>query len=216
MIKAILFDYDGTLMDTKDVIVNSWQEVFRQLRGKEEEEEVILKTLGEPLLYTISKLFPEEQERAFDIYQTYNLQHYLEEIRLFPGVKETLEQLKAKGVALAVVTARLRRTTILGLEKTGLQDLFDVVIAEGDCAESKPHPALAQLALERLGVDKEEALVVGDTVLDLTLGSNSQVRTCLVGWSPNVDVNTLPPALVPYRVLSNMEELVAMAQEENQ
>lgn len=183
-IKAILFDYDGTLMDTNHIILESWQHTFRQIEGKEHSEDEIYATFGEILHDTMEKFFPDrDTEECIKIYRGYQEKCYKRMIEMFPGTKELIQALKERGFLLALVTSRLPETTMEGLEKWGLTDSFDAVVTCADTDKHKPDPMPALIAISRLGVKPEECLMVGDTVYDMQCGKRAGARTILVGWS---------------------------------
>lgn len=87
MIDTLIFDFDGTLMDTNGVILRSWQHTYRTLTGHEGDEEYILRTFGEPLELSLKNAFPDVPvEKSVDIYRTWHADHFSEIISLFPGV----------------------------------------------------------------------------------------------------------------------------------
>ena len=127
-IDTVLFDFDGTVMDTNDVILKSWQHAFRQILGKTADEARLLKTFGEPLKMTMKNFFggdEEQVERNVEIYRSYQRDHYLDLISLFPGVREMLEEVKSACFKTALVTSRLKPTTYDGLPKFGIEAFFD-------------------------------------------------------------------------------------------
>ena len=183
-IKAVLFDYDGTLMDTNNIILESWQHTFRQIEGRERPEAEIYATFGEILHDTMKSFFPgRDTEECVRIYREYQEKCYKKLIEMFPGTKELVEELKKEGFLLALVTSRLPKSTAVGLEKYGLAELFDVVITCEDTDKHKPDPTPALLAIGRLGVSPDECLMVGDTVYDMQCGKRAGAQTVLVDWS---------------------------------
>ena len=117
MIDTVLFDFDGTLMDTTDVIVGSWQHTFMTLTGREGDLERIYRTFGEILRDSMVKMFPEnDPDEAVEIYRSYHRNNFGERIKVFTGMKERLAELKARGLKTAVVTSRAGVTTVEGLE----------------------------------------------------------------------------------------------------
>lgn len=187
-ITTVLFDYDGTLMDTNEIIIESWQYTFRTLTGKEGEVEKILETFGEPLRATMAKFFPHHDlEEAVNIYRSYQSTFYKKLIQMFPGTPELISRLKERGYKLAIVTSRLRPTTIEGLEKYGLLDKFDYIVTADDTAKHKPDPEPALIALERLNSRPEEAIMVGDSMFDMGCGRNAGTTTVMVNWAMAAD-----------------------------
>ena len=122
-ISTVLFDFDGTIMNTCDVIVDSWQHTFRTIDGKERPISEILPTMGEPLAVTMSNFYPDmDLGEAISIYRSYHRDNFGERINLYPGVKELLAALKEKGYKLGLVTSRLIRSTTEGLKKYEIKE----------------------------------------------------------------------------------------------
>lgn len=183
-IKAVLFDFDGTIMDTNEVIINSWQHTFRNLTGKEADVNMLLGTFGEPLEISIDKMLPEfSRDDAMRIYREYQYCNFKGLISLFPGVVEVLRELKEKDIKTAIVTSRLRRTTMEGIEKFDLHDFFDTVVTMEDTKKHKPDAEPAFEALRRLDIEAERAIMVGDSKFDIMCARNAGVKSVLVDWS---------------------------------
>lgn len=184
MIDTILFDYDGTLMDTNEVVLQSWQHTFRTLKGKEEDPGVIRKTFGEPLVMTLAKLFPETPvEKSLDIYRSFQREVFADFVEVFPGMLELLQTLKDKGYRLGLVTSRTKDTTWSGLEHYGMDKYFDAVITAGDTDKHKPDPEPILITLDRMGAVPSQAIMVGDTMFDLLCAKNAGVKSVMVDWS---------------------------------
>lgn len=185
-IKAVLFDFDGTIMDTNNIILKSWHHAFKEIAGKEVEEATLLATFGEPLELTIKNFFGGDEEtvrKNISVYRNFHDDNFESEIDLFPGVYDMLFGLKKAGFKLALVTSRLGRTTYIGTEKFGIKEAFDVIVTADDCSRHKPDPEPVNIALERLGVTAENAVMIGDTRLDMGCAKNAGVTAILVGWS---------------------------------
>ena len=185
-IDTILFDFDGTLMDTNEVIIQSWQYAFRKIKGQEGDRDEIVKTFGEPIMLTLKNFFggtDEELENFRDVYREYQRNVFEDEIVLFPGVYDMLHRLKELGYRMAVVTSRLGESTREGLRKFGIADLFDVVVTADDTSAHKPDPEPANIALAKLGAKAENAVMAGDTRMDIGCAKNAGVISVLVGWS---------------------------------
>jgi len=183
---TIMFDFDGTLMDTNEIIIKSWQHTFRTVAGHEADREVLLATFGEPLVLTMKNFFGVEGEKALeyvDIYRDYQKGIFLDSISLFPGVPEMLEELKAAGYRMALTTSRLKKTTLMAVESFDIGKYFDVIITADDCSKHKPDPEPINITLEKMGVPKDQAVMVGDTTMDTGCAANAEVTSVLVGWS---------------------------------
>jgi len=183
-IDTVLFDFDGTIMDTNNVIVMSWQHTFRTLENREEDVAVLAQTFGEPLEYTLRKFFPEVPvEESIEIYRSFHRDNFGELINLFPGMKELLAEVKARGYKTALVTSRVGDTTQQGMEKYEIAEYFDAVVAAEDTTKHKPDPQPINAALEKLGSKAENAVMLGDTLFDILCARNAGVKSVLVSWS---------------------------------
>ena len=206
MVNTILFDYDGTLMDTNEVVLQSWQHTFRTLRGCEEEPEVIRRTFGEPLVMTLAKLFPETPvEKSLDIYRSFQREVFTDYVEVFPGMLELLEALKERGYKLGLVTSRTKDTTWAGLKHYDMDKYFDAVITAGDTDKHKPDPTPIFITLDRMNSAPGEAIMVGDTMFDLECAKNAGVRSVMVDWS--VTMTAEEKAQADY-VIKSAEELL--------
>ncbi len=184
MIDTVLFDFDGTIMDTNEVIIQSWQETFRQVRGREMDQDVLLATFGEPLEGTMRNFFPEESlEDCLEIYRGYQRTNYLPNIHLFPGIRELLDELMRRQITMALVTSRLKFTTDQALDKFDLRKYFGYVVTADDVTRHKPDPQSIQVALEKLGASSESAIMVGDTKHDIQCAHNAGLPAVVVSWS---------------------------------
>ncbi|MBQ6686318.1 MAG: HAD-IA family hydrolase [Firmicutes bacterium] len=183
-ITTILFDYDGTLMDTDDIIIDAWQYTYRKMTGEELAVETILKDFGEALRDTMSKYFSGDQlEEAIEIHRVFQTDTYLEKIRMFPGTLELIHELKERGYRVAVVTSRRKPTTVMGLEKFELMDVLDCIVTADETEKHKPDPEPVLFALKSLNCQPEEAIMVGDTVMDMGCGRAAGVKTVLTTWA---------------------------------
>jgi len=186
-LNTILFDLDGTLVDSADLILESWRHTMRAHLGEVPGDEAWLSTLGQPLR-TQFKAFvdtPEEVQQMVDIYVEHNLREHERLIRRFPDVNETLLTLRDRGFALGVVTSKAKRGTAMSLEACGLEaSWFDVIVTSDEPIPHKPDPAPVRLALERLDKTPSQAAFVGDSIWDLRSGRGAGVRTMAALWGP--------------------------------
>lgn len=181
---TILFDFDGTIMDTNNVILMSWQHTFRTLENREADEGELTKTFGEPLDITIRRFFPDVPvDESIEIYRSYQRENFTGLITLFPGMAELLKELKTQGYKIGLVTSRLYHTTVQGLEKYGIKEYFDAIVTPEDTDRHKPDPEPILIALQKLGAEPEAAVMLGDTLFDLKCAKNAHVESVLVSWS---------------------------------
>lgn len=184
-IKGILFDFDGTIANTIDLIIATFEHTCREVLGFTPERERIVATFGLPLPEAMIALSgkPELVETMRDAYREYNNAHHDDMIRPIPGVKETLEQLKAQGIKLAVVTSKKPPMLRRGMDCLQLTQYFDATVALGDTKENKPHPEPMLAACAKLGVKPEECLCVGDSPFDLQSGRSAGAKTVAVRYT---------------------------------
>lgn len=208
-VNTVIFDFDGTVADTNQVIINSWQHAYRTIRGREEEISEIVKSFGEPLDVTMKKVFPSEKaHEAMEIYRSYQVKHFKEMIELFPGMKELFQKLKVLGYRVAIVTSRKRNTTVEGLIAFGLMDYIDYIVTCDDTDKHKPDPEPVNLVLEHFNIEPSEAIMVGDSMFDIKCAHNAGVKAVLVGWHVAVSEADLKGSQGPEHVIEEAMELV--------
>lgn len=181
-IQLIIFDFDGTLADTYELIIKTNQEAMRQMDYPVRDEESIRGTIGLPLEAGIRTLFPDLPEeaipqwcatyrRVFDVYKT----QYLPV--LFPEVKETLEWLRDKGFVLTVASSRQSVSLNAFLRDLGILPCFRYVLGADNVAKAKPDPEPVLQTLRDLGYSAGKTLVVGDMPVDILMGSRAGAGT---------------------------------------
>ena len=183
MINTILWDFDGTLLDTNDVILESWQHTYEHYYGKRMSVEHITKCFGEPLLVTMEREFPDvPPKESAEVYREYQKDRAYTWARSIPGVFELVEYLKGKGYKQCIVTSRTTESTLRYLELFNKGHLFDGLVTCDDTDRHKPEPEPILLGLEKMNCSKDEALMVGDGVFDIKCANNAGVKSVLVGW----------------------------------
>lgn len=181
----IVFDWDGTLMDSEAKIVRCVQEAARDTGSADPGPAAIRHIIGLGLREAMQALFPAEpDERHAQLIERYR-QHFLEldqtAMPLFPGVREGLASLTEQGYLLAVATGKARRGLDRVLDETGTRHLF-VTSRCADEAFSKPHPRMLEDILAMTGVDRQQAIMVGDTVYDMQMARNAGVAGLAVSY----------------------------------
>lgn len=181
--KYILFDLDGTLINTNSLIIESFKYTYKTCLGLDVSEEEILKYFGEPLITTLKRYSEEKGEELYRTYIDYNESRHNDRVTLFEGVQELLERLDSLGYSLALVTSKRRKVALMGLELFDIKKHFDVIVTLEDTELHKPNPAPVLKALELLGAKPEEAIMVGDSVFDIHCAHGAGVKAALVKWS---------------------------------
>ncbi|MDT8901458.1 HAD-IA family hydrolase [Anaeroselena agilis] len=205
--KGILFDLDGTLLDTTDLILKSFQHTIMTHRGCDADMELVKSTFGRPLIEALA-LMGDDPEAMIKTYREYNIRYHDELAKVFTGVVEVVRKLYDEGVRLAVVTSKTRVTSVRGLRLFDLDKYFPVVIGHEDCQKHKPHPEPVLRALTALGLPAGDCLMVGDSPYDIMSARAAAVKTAAVRWTyvPWKDV----AAAGPDHVIEDMAELVAL------
>lgn len=213
-ITHVLFDFDGTLLNTNELIIATFQHVLdRHFPGKYNEES-ILPFLGPPLIDTFTKVLPEKAEQLTAEYREWNVAHHDSYARPFPGVKEMLYALKERGIHMALVSTKRRDVIEQGIRLLDLRDdLFEALVAIDDVKNAKPDPEPLQLAMERIGANPETTIMVGDNHHDIEGGHNAGVRTVAVSWSAK-GIDFLKQ-FHPTYIADTMEDIVRIVDEAN-
>ncbi len=189
--KYIIFDFDGTLACTNDIIVESWQACFEHFLGYVPEKKQIERYFGETLKHTIEVNFPNETfETVCDFYRSYQNAHGEGKVYLFDGIRELIDELHERGYVVGVATSRTTSSFWKYMKELGVDQDIDGVVAAEDVTKHKPDPEAVVAALEKLGgsADRpEEAIMIGDTKFDIGSAMNAGVDSVLVEWSHYVD-----------------------------
>ena len=184
MLKGILFDNDGTLVDTHDIILASMRHSTRAVLGRVIPDDVLMRKVGQPLVVQMRDFTPDEglQAEILRVYREHNEATHDEKIRAFPGVADALVELERLGFKLGVVTSKRRVLAWRGLEVVGLARYFDCCIGAEDCVRFKPEAEPIERGAAALGLDPSECLYVGDAPFDLQAGKAAGALTAAALW----------------------------------
>ena len=187
MIEAVLFDFDGTIVDTTELIYESMRRATGEVLGREPSRETLLANVGQPLPRQMELLAdgqPEKTEELLEVYLQHNEELHEALIREFPNVDTSLARLRDAGPRLAVVTSKRRFSVEMALDSfPDLKDVFDVFVTLEDTTEHKPLPAPLLKGLELLGdVPPERAAYVGDAPFDIAAARAAGVMSVAVSW----------------------------------
>ncbi len=187
MIDTIIFDFDGTVMDTNKVIIESWQHTYNTLAGHDGDMEYILATFGEPLEYSLKNAFPDvPTEKSLEIYRSFHRENFGSMIEVFPGVRKLLEEVKTRGYKTGIATSRVRFTLHQGLQQYDIEKYFDALVSAEDVTEHKPAPETLLKVLDMLESKPEKAVMLGDTMPDILCARNAGVKSVLVAWTASL------------------------------
>jgi pyrophosphatase PpaX len=181
---VVLFDLDGTVINTNDLIVASFQHVLKEKLGLDVPASTIYRHFGEPLPRTMGRYAPGREVELSDFYRTFNLANHDSLVKQFEGMRETLDALRDAGIKLGIVTSKRVDVAQRGLTVCGFDGYFDTLVGMDETEKHKPEPEPILLALERLGGQPgAHVLMVGDSTFDILCGHNAGVATAAVGWS---------------------------------
>ncbi|SDB88282.1 pyrophosphatase PpaX [Shouchella lonarensis] len=203
---TLLFDLDGTLIDTNELIIQSFLHTLESEYPGVYTRESVLSFIGPPLYETFLTIDREKADALVARYRAHNHALHDELVGDYPGVYEGLKNLHEQGYKMAIVTTKIRKTALMGLELKGMLPFFDVVVGLDDVTHAKPHPEPIELALEKLGASKERAIMVGDNSHDIEAGHRAGVKTAAVGWA--IKGEAYLRSFEPTYVLKTMDDLL--------
>ncbi|HET7626943.1 MAG TPA: pyrophosphatase PpaX [Bacillales bacterium] len=182
-VETVLFDLDGTLINTNDLIIASFSHTLERYFPNRFGKDDIVGFIGEPLRDSFYKIDPTLADEMVSVYREHNIAHHDELVREYEGVYETVQVLKAHRFKLGIVTTKARKTVEMGLKLTGLASFFETVVTIDDVKEAKPSPEPILKALRILEARAETALMVGDSPHDISAGKNAGTATAGVEWA---------------------------------
>jgi pyrophosphatase PpaX len=182
-ITTVLFDLDGTLINTNELIIESFLHTLNKFYPEKYKREDILPFMGPPLSESFSTVDKERVNELIEEYRKFNIAHHDELVKEFETVYETVDTLKKAGFKLGIVTTKARNVVNMGIEIGRLTSFFDVVVTIDDVQNAKPHPEPLLLALKQLHSTPEETLMVGDNHHDIEGGKNAGTKTAGVAWT---------------------------------
>ena len=186
--KTLILDFDGTLADTKESIIQTMKFVAHSFNIQNVDENLIESLIGLPLKTTFEKAFSLDEkliEEATLIYREHYNEIVIDTISLFDGVKETLLDFYYKGINLTVASSKGKAALIKILKKQNIYDIFSFVGGEEDAKNKKPSPDIVNLIIDKYNYQLNECLVVGDTIFDIEMGQRAYVDTCGVTYGNN-------------------------------
>ena len=181
--RVVLFDLDGTVIDSAGIILASMRHATREVLGREIPDSALMAAVGGPGLEAQMLELGGEQnlDALVRVYRAHN-EPLHDRIEVFPGVEQLLVALKDGGCLLGLVSAKRRATVELAFAATSIGHLFDVVVGGDEATNQKPAPDLLLLALARLGVPAADAVYVGDSPFDMTAARAGGLYAIGVTW----------------------------------
>lgn len=185
--KVIIFDFDGTLCDTRSNIIIAFRATMEHLGLEVRDEETCGATIGLTLRDGFKSMYPDFDDAKIDYcVETYR-QIFAERRKelmpdLFPGVKETLEALRKRGHRMTIATSRLTDSLMLFMRHHGIDHYFEYAVGSDSVTHHKPHPEPALKTLRELNIAPSEAIMVGDMPVDIAMAHNAGIRAIGVDY----------------------------------
>jgi len=209
VIETVLFDLDGTIIDTNDLIIETFLYVLKDHTPPTFNREQIIPYMGQTLESQMRQFTGQEDVTPYvDAYRKYNRERHDELVREFPYVLEVIENLQRHGIKLGVVTTKVRETTERALKMFGLHPYLGTIVTVLDVQNPKPHPEPVLLAMEQLGANPATTLMVGDSPADIQAANAAGAISVAVSWSLKGEA-----ALAPYEpkhVIHDMRDLYTL------
>ncbi len=213
-IRNLIFDVDGTLLDSKHDIAAAQLHVLESLGVHGRSPQDIFPLIGKPLAEIFTILLPPDLHHripeAHTMYVTYYRAHALDSTRLFPGVEFTLAELHRRGIRLAVATTKSTMTTARVLGHFGIAQYF-VQVQGSDNIPFKPDPFIINKIVAEQGWERNETVMVGDTDADIAAGRNAGVRTC--GVTFGALTRSQIDAASPHLVIDRFDDLIRIVRD---
>jgi len=198
MLRVVIFDLDGTLIDSTEAIVNSYLHLFDVLEKTPPTRKAIVDAIGYTMHTTLEMLGCEDVDAAGKIYRKHYNETTCDHTFLLPGARECLEALSAAGLKVGFATSKKRTSAEMLLEHLGVLDFFSCRLGPEDVTHPKPHPEAIEKALAALDVTKEEAYYVGDMFFDVEASQRADVPCVCVttGYQNREELEALKPEAV--------------------
>lgn len=210
-IRLVIFDFDGTLADTRHNIVITMQRVMRALELPVADEETCASTIGLPLKECFRAIFTQlSDDEAENCAETYRQIFFANAKDLvpdmFPHVRETMETLHANGIRMAIASSRTSASLLGFIREMQMTEMVEMVVGSDEVAHHKPDPEPVNVILSALDVSASETLVVGDMPVDILMGAAAGAHTCAVTYG-NATAEELSEAGAEF-LIDDMAELI--------
>jgi pyrophosphatase PpaX len=184
--RTVLFDLDGTLIDSVRLILDSYHHTLDAHGLPPRTDEHWLRGVGTPLTTQLAEWQDDQGtlDALIATYRKYNLEHHDRMVTVYPGVVDAVQRIKAAGVATGLVTSKNRAGAVRGLSLARLEALMDVLVCADEVTNPKPHPEPVETAVRLLGADPATTVYVGDSIHDMQSGRAAGVHTAAVLWGP--------------------------------
>ncbi|MXQ54852.1 pyrophosphatase PpaX [Shimazuella alba] len=184
---TVLFDLDGTLINTNELILASFEHTFDIHCPNKFTREDVMPIMGEPLTDQMHFFDPVQADEMVKTYRLFNETEHDRLVEEFPHVLSCLEKLYEYGITMGVTSNKRRVAVEQGLRRFGMEKWMKTIICEGEAERNKPHPDMLLLAMEQLHVSAKETLFVGDSRYDILAAERAGIDSVGVAWSLHVE-----------------------------
>lgn len=176
-VTCLLFDLDGTILDTEAVIIESLQYTIEKYTGRRPTAQELAPMFGLPLIDQMRRYLPERADEMCETYVAHNLSAHARLVEPYPQVPEVLAELRRRGYRLALVTSKRAASADYGLRMFALGEFFPVRVCADDVERHKPDPEPVLRAIAALAAEPREAVMIGDSPWDIAAGRRAGART---------------------------------------
>ncbi len=209
--KAVIFDFDGTLANTLPICYYAFRNVFKEFDDKDLSPEEIKAMFGPSETEIIKEnLTNLNKEKAIELYYERYLENHSNLVKHNEEIEEMIKHLRDNGIKLGIVTGKARRSLDISLKALQMDNYFDVIITGDDVINPKPHPEGVIKALSLLGVENNEVVFIGDSDADIQAGKEANVHTVGVQWLP--DYQTVEFEIEPDYFFNSVNQFVDFIQ----
>ncbi|KAA0966998.1 HAD family hydrolase [Sporosarcina sp. ANT_H38] len=207
MIKAIIFDFDGTIANTLPICYYAFQCVFKEFDNKNLSNEEIKAMFGPSETGIIREnLSNSNKDAAIELYYAKYSERHSQFVTPHKEIDDLIKRIKEQGLKIGIFTGKAKRSLDISLKALQMEGLFDVIITGDDVNEPKPHPEGLLKALSLLSVGKSEALFIGDSDADIDAGIRANVYTVGVQWLP--DCHSMEFTIEPNSIFKSVTEFI--------
>ena len=180
--EGIIFDIDGTLTSTNELIFSTFRHVTEKYLGKKVTDEEIISLFGPTEDVILKEWMKDDYEEARKDYMAYyEAKHHLM-ADVYPGITESLQYIKSKNIPLSIYTGKGRGSTDITLRKIGVYDLFDMIVTGDDVEIHKPSPEGIDVFVQKFNLNRDKVLMIGDAPADILAARNANVKIASVVW----------------------------------
>jgi pyrophosphatase PpaX len=207
-LQAVLFDLDGTLIDTVELILVSMRHATLEVLGASPADDVLMSGVGMPLLTQFRDLAPDHADELLRVYREFNHVYHDDIAKAYPGTLDVLEELRSRGIRMGIVTSKGEVAATMGIDLFGLRGFAEVIVTADDVETHKPDPYPLAYAATLLNVDLRYCVYVGDSPHDMLAAVSGGAIPVAALWGAFPPDDVLAPG--PDFALNDIRELPAL------